>query len=128
MAQAQEAGIREAADGVGRRTAENGVFDECCECWLPQRGGPAATREVRVTNRAGLHLRAAAALASRASASPASVRIRAAGRLACGRSVLAILSLGLARGDSFTIEARGERAAEAVEVIAELAAAGFGED
>jgi phosphotransferase system HPr (HPr) family protein len=113
---------------VADERARDAVYDECCHCWLPPEGAPTASREARVVNSQGLHLRAAAAIVRRASAVPALVRLKAGGRTACGRSVLAILSLGLARGESFTIEARGERAAEAVAELAGLADSGFGEE
>jgi multiphosphoryl transfer protein len=73
-----------------------------------------------VTLRQGLHARPAALLAQRAKSFGAQISLRAHGRNANARSVVAIMALGVRQGDELSIEARG---AEAEQAVASLVAA-----
>jgi phosphocarrier protein FPr/phosphocarrier protein len=64
--------------------------------------------------RQGLHARPAALLAQRAKAFGAAATLRAHGRSANARSVVAIMALGVRQGDELTIEASGTDAAQSV--------------
>ncbi|MHB8478532.1 MAG: glucose PTS transporter subunit IIA, partial [Steroidobacteraceae bacterium] len=67
-----------------------------------------------VTLRQGLHARPAALLAQRAKSFGAQISLGAHGRNANARSVVAIMALGVRRGDELSIEARGAGAEQAV--------------
>jgi phosphoenolpyruvate-protein phosphotransferase len=74
----------------------------------------AAAQTVIIALRQGLHARPAALLAQRAKAFGAAATLRAHGRSANARSVVAIMALGVRHGDELTIEARGTDAAQSV--------------
>lgn len=77
-------------------------------------GDPVAVHSLIVPLRHGLHARPAALLAQRAKARQAEVTLGAHGRSANARSVVAIMALGVRRGDELTIRAVGCDAAQAV--------------
>ncbi len=79
-----------------------------------QPSGAAVAQTLIVMLRQGLHARPAALLAQRAKACGASATLRAHGRSANARSVVAIMALGVHRGDELTIEASGTDAAQTV--------------
>src|SRR5216684_5617372 len=67
-----------------------------------------------VTLRQGLHARPAALLAQRAKSFRAQTSLRAHGRSANARSVVAIMALGVRQGDELSIQASGVDAAQSV--------------
>jgi phosphocarrier protein FPr/phosphocarrier protein len=75
-------------------------------------------RTLIVTLHQGLHARPAALLAQRAKSFGAQVSLGAHGRTANARSVVAIMALGVRRGDELSIQASGPDAAEAVAGLA----------
>lgn len=79
----------------------------------PPHGAP-VVQTLIVMLRQGLHARPAAILAQRAKAFGAAATLRAHGRSANARSVVAIMALGVHQGDELTIEARGADAAQSV--------------
>lgn len=81
----------------------------------------------QVTNQNGLHARPAAMLARAAKAFPCEIHLERDSRRASAKSVTAILELSFSLGDTVAIDARGDRAAEAVAEIARLIASGCGE-
>ena len=87
---------------------------------------PAKT--VDVLNKRGLHARASAKFVTLASAQPAQVEVEKDGSKVCGTSIMGLMMLGAAMGDSITISAEGEGAEQAVAALAELVEAKFGED
>lgn len=88
-----------------------------------------AEASVLITNRLGLHARAAAKIVRIAAQFPASVIVQTASkkRTADARSILGLLELGARMGDTLVICAEGELAENAVEAIASLVRASFGE-
>ena len=88
---------------------------------------PTATRTVDVTNREGIHLRAATLIAKlvRRFDSKVSV-IKGAERLDV-TDVLQITSLGTKPGEQLSFEAVGCDAEEALDAVAELVSGNFGE-
>lgn len=84
-------------------------------------------REVRITNRLGLHARAAARFVHAANRFKARVTLTRDGRTMDGKSILGILLLAAARGAELVVAAEGEDEAAAVEALAGLIAGGFGE-
>jgi multiphosphoryl transfer protein len=73
-----------------------------------------AAQTLIVTLRQGLHARPAALLAQRAKSFGAQASLSAHGRSANARSVVAIMALGVRRGDELSIQASGADAAQSV--------------
>jgi phosphocarrier protein FPr/phosphocarrier protein len=84
---------------------------------------PSAGQTLVVTLRQGLHARPAALLAQRAKTFGAQTTLRAHGRSANARSVVAIMALGVRHGDELSIQASGADAAQSVASLV----AGIGE-
>ena len=87
-----------------------------------------ATRTVQLTNRRGLHARASAKFVTLAAGQTASVEVEKDGSKVCGTSIMGLMMLGAAMGDSITISAEGDGADEAVAALAGLVEERFGED
>ena len=86
------------------------------------------SRTIEVLNKRGLHARASAKFVTLASGLPAAVEVEKDGSKVCGTSIMGLMMLGAAKGDSITISATGEGAEEAVAALAELVEAKFGEE
>ncbi len=86
------------------------------------------TRTVEMRNKRGLHARASAKFVTLAASLPASILVEKDGSKVCGTSIMGLMMLGAAMGDSITISAEGEGAEEAVAALAELVEGRFGED
>jgi len=87
-----------------------------------------ASRSVDVLNKRGLHARASARFVTLASTLPVAVEVEKDGSKVCGTSIMGLMMLGAAMGDTITISAVGEGAEEAVAALAELVEAKFGEE
>jgi len=85
-------------------------------------------RTVLITNRRGLHARASAKFVTMASGLPAAVEVEKDGSTVVGTSIMGLMMLGAAMGDSVTIRASGEGAEQAVGALAALVEAKFGEE
>ena len=79
-------------------------------------------------NRRGLHARASARFVTLASGLAAAVEVEKDGSRVCGTSIMGLMMLGAAMGDSITIHAEGDGADEAIEALAALVEDRFGED
>jgi phosphocarrier protein len=79
-------------------------------------------------NKRGLHARASAKFVTLATALPAAIEVEKDGSTVCGTSIMGLMMLGAAMGDSITIRAEGESAEAAVAALAELVENRFGED
>ena len=87
-----------------------------------------SSREVRIVNRRGLHARASAKFVNLASEIDASVEVEKDGSRVCGTSIMGLMMLGAAQGDSIVIHVTGAGADGALERLAELVESGFGEE
>jgi len=87
-----------------------------------------ATRTVMIENRRGLHARASMAFVTLATGQPVELIVEKDGSSASGTSILDLMMLGAAKGDTITISAEGDGAHEAVQALAELVEARFGEE
>ena len=87
-----------------------------------------ASRTVQLTNRRGLHARASAKFVTLAAGQSASVEVDKDGSKVCGTSIMGLMMLGAAMGDSITITAEGDGADDAVAALAGLVEERFGED
>ena len=86
------------------------------------------SRTVEVLNKRGLHARASAKFVTIAAELPVAVEVEKDGTRVCGTSIMGLMMLGAAMGDRITISAIGEGAEEAVNRLAELVEAKFGEE
>jgi phosphocarrier protein HPr len=86
------------------------------------------TRAVQVRNRRGLHARASAKFVTLASGQPVPVRVAKDGAEVTGTSIMGLMMLGAAMGDTITISADGVGAAATVDAMCALVDAKFGED
>ena len=85
-------------------------------------------RIVTITNRRGLHARASAKVVTLASSQPAEVEVEKDGSKVAGTSIMGLMMLGAAMGDSVVISARGDGAETAVSALCELVENKFGEE
>jgi len=86
------------------------------------------SREVQITNIRGLHARASAKFVTLASAHSAEVEVEKDGSKVAGTSIMGLMMLGAAKGDSVTISASGDGAAKALAALVELVEGKFGEE
>jgi phosphocarrier protein HPr len=87
-----------------------------------------ASRSVQVINKRGLHARASAKFVTLASGQSAAVEVEKDGASVCGTSIMGLMMLGAAMGDTIIIRAEGDGAEQAVAALAELVEGRFGED
>ncbi len=87
-----------------------------------------AERAVDITNKRGLHARASAKFVTLASTLPCEVSVSKDGTPVTGTSIMGLMMLGAAMGDSITISAAGAGAEEAVAALARLVEDKFGEE
>jgi phosphocarrier protein HPr len=88
----------------------------------------AVSREVLIENIRGLHARASAKFVNLASALDATVEVEKDGNRVCGTSIMGLMMLGAAKGDSIVIHASGMRAENALQQLIALVEGRFGED
>ena len=104
---------------------EFGVEEPCPPA--PQFDG-AQVRELRIVNRKGLHARATAKFVQCVEKFAARINVTRCGETVGGDSIMGILTLGAGLGSTITVSALGADADEALEALAALVAARFGED
>ncbi len=86
-----------------------------------------ASRDIRIVNRRGLHARASAKFVNLASEIDSKVEVEKDGSRVCGTSIMGLMMLGAAMGDTIVIHVEGERADEVLAKLAGLVETGFGE-
>jgi phosphocarrier protein len=86
------------------------------------------TRSVTVSNRLGLHARAAAKFVHLASRFQSHVKVSRGSQTMDGKSIMGILLLAAATGTSLTVSTDGEDEQAALEALCGLVQSGFGED
>ena len=86
------------------------------------------SREVRITNQRGLHARASAKFVNLASQLPTKIEVEKDGHRVCGTSIMGLMMLGAAMGDSIVIHVSGPHAEAALEKLAALVEDRFGEE
>ena len=87
------------------------------------------TRTVLIENRRGLHARASAKFVTLASTQPTEVQVAKDGAgSVTGTSIMGLMMLGAAKGDTITISADGPDAEAAVAALCDLVEGKFGED
>jgi len=85
-------------------------------------------KEVLITNRRGLHARASAKFVTLASGLPAQITVAKDGSEVTGTSIMGLMMLGAAMGDSIVIAATGPDAADSLGKLVTLVEDKFGEE
>jgi phosphocarrier protein len=85
-------------------------------------------RTVTITNKRGLHARASAKFVTLASSQAAAVEVEKDGSKVAGTSIMGLMMLGAAMGDSVIISAQGDGADVAVTALCDLVENKFGEE
>jgi phosphocarrier protein len=88
----------------------------------------ASSREVRICNKRGLHARASAKFVTMASGLDAAIEVEKDGNRVCGTSIMGLMMLGAAMGDTIIIHCDGMHADEALEKMSALVEERFGEE
>jgi phosphocarrier protein HPr len=88
----------------------------------------AVSREVRITNQRGLHARASAKFVNMASELDAKIDVEKDGHKVCGTSIMGLMMLGAAMGDSIVIHVEGPYSEDALAKLVELVEDRFGEE
>ncbi len=88
----------------------------------------AVSREVPINNQRGLHARASAKFVNLASEIGGDIEVVKDGNRVCGTSIMGLMMLGAAFGDSITIHTDGDGADEALESLVALVEDRFGEE
>jgi phosphocarrier protein len=88
----------------------------------------AATKEVRIENQRGLHARASAKFVNLASHLDGKIEVEKDGHRVCGTSIMGLMMLGAAMGDTIIIHVEGEPAEEMLAQLVELVEDKFGEE
>ena len=88
----------------------------------------AVCREVRISNQRGLHARASARFVNLASQLDAEIEVEKDGNRVCGTSIMGLMMLGAAVGDTIVIHCDGAHAEQALERLASLVEGRFGEE
>ena len=84
-------------------------------------------QEVTLTNETGFHARPASLFVKEASKFTADITVEKDGKEYNAKSIMGVLSMGAAKGDTITIKAEGSDAEEAVEALAKLIKDNFNE-
>jgi len=87
----------------------------------------AISRTIEIVNKRGLHARASAKFVTIASGLSCPVEVEKDGSKVVGTSIMGLMMLGAAKGDTITISASGDGAEAAVTTLAELVEAKFHE-
>ena len=86
------------------------------------------SRTLEITNRRGLHARASAKFVNLAANLSAKVEVEKDGNRVCGTSIMGLMMLGAAMGDTITIHCQGDGCDDAIGQLAALVTERFGED
>jgi phosphocarrier protein len=88
----------------------------------------AAAKEVRIGNQRGLHARASAKFVNLASQLDGKIEVEKDGHRVCGTSIMGLMMLGAAKGDTIIIHVEGEPADAMLAQLVELVEDKFGEE
>jgi phosphocarrier protein len=88
----------------------------------------AVCRQVTITNKRGLHARASAKFVNLATELGAPIEVEKDGNRVCGTSIMGLMMLGAAMGDTIVIHVEGDGAGAALEQLVTLVEERFGEE
>ncbi len=86
------------------------------------------SRQVQITNQRGLHARASAKFVNLASELGCPIEVEKDGNKVCGTSIMGLMMLGAANGDTVVIHVDGDGADEALARLVALVEERFGEE
>ena len=86
------------------------------------------SRDILITNKRGLHARASAKFVNLASVLDSNIEVEKDGSRVCGTSIMGLMMLGAAMGDTVTLHVTGPHADEAMEQLVALIEDRFGEE
>ena len=86
------------------------------------------SRDIVITNKRGLHARASAKFVNLASQLDAQIEVEKDGNRVCGTSIMGLMMLGAAMGDTVTVHVSGMHAEDALEQLIALIEDRFGEE
>ena len=86
------------------------------------------SRDIVITNKRGLHARASAKFVNLASVLDSNIEVEKDGSRVCGTSIMGLMMLGAAMGDTVTVHVSGLHAEAALEQLVELIESRFGEE
>jgi phosphocarrier protein len=87
-----------------------------------------ASRQVAITNQRGLHARASAKFVNLASQIDAKTEVEKDGHRVCGTSIMGLMMLGAAMGDTVMIHVEGDHAEDALAKLVALVEGRFDEE
>ena len=88
----------------------------------------AVSRSIEISNRRGLHARASAKFVSLAAALDVVIEVEKDGSRVCGTSIMGLMMLGAAMGDTIVVHVSGADADDALGKLIALVEDRFGED
>ncbi len=88
----------------------------------------AVSRSIEISNRRGLHARASAKFVTLAAELGAVIEVEKDGSRVCGTSIMGLMMLGAAMGDTIIVHVSGEGAEDALIKMVALVEDRFGED
>ena len=88
----------------------------------------AVVRVLEIVNKKGLHARASAKFVQTAERFDAMIKVTRGGETVGGTSIMGLMMLAASTGTTITVEASGNEASAAVDALAHLVEAGFGEE
>ena len=91
-------------------------------------GSTVLIRHLLISNKRGLHARAAAKLVTAAEQFGANIDVAKDGQIVSARSIMGLMMLGAGQGSKVTLSAEGWDAKEAIDAVASLIEAGFYEE
>jgi phosphocarrier protein len=86
------------------------------------------SRDIVITNKRGLHARASAKFVNLASVLDSTIEVEKDGSRVCGTSIMGLMMLGAAMGDTVTVHVSGPHAEDALEQLVALIEDRFGEE
>jgi len=88
----------------------------------------AVSQEVLITNKRGLHARASAKFVNLASELGTPIEVEKDANRVCGTSIMGLMMLGAAMGDTIVIHVEGDGANESLAKLGAMVEARFGEE
>jgi phosphocarrier protein HPr len=95
---------------------------------LTPNSGSGVSRQVEIGNKRGLHARASAKFVNVATELGNRIEVEKDGNRVSGTSIMGLMMLGAARGDSITIHVEGVGADQALQKLVALVEDRFGEE
>jgi phosphocarrier protein len=88
----------------------------------------AVSRQVEIANKRGLHARASAKFVNMAAELGTPIEVEKDGNRVCGTSIMGLMMLGAAMGDTIVIHVEGDGADEVLQKLVALVEDRFGEE